>query len=181
MTAADAEFLNIIKNNISTRNQQKPLISSVTEGDDDKLFCLSLHKELLKAPEANQYDPETPSITAWQGRNSISVPRSSQAALYVNSPSTSSRDSQDNVREDRTITWDTWLFRSLMTVGMELSSSSFTSPLDTSVVPAQASVLVLRERLFRELRSPSEKKFLALRYRRSSDGRGNDVRVYTIQ
>lgn len=157
MTAADAEFLNIIKNNISTRNQQQPLVSSVTEGDDDKLFCLSLHKELLKVPEANriavkielmkilqaaqqssqssvysnnsysyfsnssassstpipvrpryhtqpsrpneftfqEYDPETPSITAWQGRNSI-LPRSSQAALYVNSPSTSSRDSQDS-------------------------------------------------------------------------------------
>lgn len=158
MTAADAEFLNIIKNNISSTNQQQPLVSSVTEGDDDKLFCLSLHKELLKVPEANriavkielmkilqaaqqpsqstlysnnsysyfsnssassstsipvrpryhaqpprpnefsfqEYDPEIPSITALQGRNSISVPRSSQAALYVNSPSTSSRDSQDS-------------------------------------------------------------------------------------
>lgn len=154
MTAADAEFLNIIKNNISSRNQQQPLVSSVTEGDDDKLFCLSLHKELLKVPEANriavkielmkilqaaqqssqstvysnssyfsnssasfstsipvryhaqpsrpneftyqEYDPETPSITPWQDCNSISVPRSSQATLYVNSPSTSSRDSQDS-------------------------------------------------------------------------------------
>ncbi|KAF9413719.1 hypothetical protein HW555_008165 [Spodoptera exigua] len=154
MTAADAEFLNIIKKNISSRNQQQPPVSSVTEGDDDKLFCLSLHKELLKVPEANriavkielmeilqaaqqssqstvysnnsyssnssasfstsipvryhaqpsrpnefsyqEYDPETPSITAWQERNYISVPRSSQASLYVNSPSTSSRDSQDS-------------------------------------------------------------------------------------
>ncbi|VVC90925.1 unnamed protein product [Leptidea sinapis] len=43
-----------------------------------------------------EYDPETPSITAWQGRNSISVPKSSQAALYVNFLSTSSRDSQDS-------------------------------------------------------------------------------------
>lgn len=135
MTAADAEFLNIIKNNISSRNQQQPLVSSVTEGDDDKLFCLSLHKELLKVPEANriavkielmkilqaaqqssqstvysnnsylyfsksptscstsipiryhaqpsrrneftfqEYDPETPSITPWQGRDSLSVPK----------------------------------------------------------------------------------------------------------
>lgn len=152
MTAADAEFLNIIKNSASSRNQQQPLVSIVTEGDDDKLFCLSLHKELLKVPEANriavkielmkilqaaqqssqstvysnnsyfsnssasfstsvpvryhaqpsrpneftyqEYDPETPSITPWQGRNSISLPRSSQATLYVNSPS--SRDSQDS-------------------------------------------------------------------------------------
>ncbi|CAH1987830.1 unnamed protein product [Acanthoscelides obtectus] len=156
MTAADAEFLNIINKNISSRNQQQPLISSVMEGNDDKLFCLSLHKELLKVPEANriavkielmkilqaaqqssqstvysnnsysyfynssassstsipvryhaqptrpneftfqEYDPETPPVTTWQGRNSNSVPGSSQAALYVNSPSTSSRDSQDS-------------------------------------------------------------------------------------
>ncbi|CAH2011206.1 unnamed protein product [Acanthoscelides obtectus] len=54
MTAADAEFLNIINKNISCRNQQQPLLSSVMEGDDDKLFCLSLHKELLKVPEANR-------------------------------------------------------------------------------------------------------------------------------
>lgn len=149
MTAADTEFLNIIKNNISTRNQQQPLVSSVTEGDDDKLFCLSLHKELLKVPEANRIavkielmkilqaaqqssqstvysnnsyscfsnssassststsipvrpryhaQPSRPNEFTFQeyDRNYISVPRSSQAALYVNSPSTSSRDSQDS-------------------------------------------------------------------------------------
>lgn len=39
---------------IVSRNQQQSLASSVTQDDDDKLFCLTLHKELLKVPEANR-------------------------------------------------------------------------------------------------------------------------------
>ncbi|XP_044746945.1 uncharacterized protein LOC123308387 [Coccinella septempunctata] len=52
MGAADAEFLDIIQKNLNEHQTiQHP---SMTEQDDDKLFCLSLHKELLKVPEVNR-------------------------------------------------------------------------------------------------------------------------------
>ncbi|XP_048486662.1 uncharacterized protein LOC125490692 [Plutella xylostella] len=46
MNAADEEFLAIISKNLAPRNQPQ-----TSESDDDKLFCLSLHKELIKVPE----------------------------------------------------------------------------------------------------------------------------------
>ncbi|KAG5897655.1 hypothetical protein JTB14_024484 [Gonioctena quinquepunctata] len=51
LNAADEEFLSIIKTNLASGNQ--PQTSNQMESDDDKLFCLSLHKELLKVPEEN--------------------------------------------------------------------------------------------------------------------------------
>ncbi|VVD04933.1 unnamed protein product [Leptidea sinapis] len=78
MTAADAEYLNIIKHNISTRNQQQPLVSSVTEGDDDKLFCLSLHIDLLKVPEANRIAVKIELMKVLQAAQ-----QSSQSTVYI--------------------------------------------------------------------------------------------------
>lgn len=46
MNAADEEFLGIISKNLAPRNHPQ-----TSESDDDKLFCLSLHKELIKVPE----------------------------------------------------------------------------------------------------------------------------------
>lgn len=56
MSAADTEFLNIIKHNIGSRNQQHSKVPCIMESDDDKLFCLSLHKELLKVSEVNRME-----------------------------------------------------------------------------------------------------------------------------
>lgn len=56
MSAADTEFLNIIKHNIGSRNQQNTQVPCIMESDDDKLFCLSLHKELLKVPDVNRME-----------------------------------------------------------------------------------------------------------------------------
>lgn len=50
LSAADEEFLTIIKTNVASGNQP----SNQTESDDDKLFCMSLHKELLKVPDENR-------------------------------------------------------------------------------------------------------------------------------
>ncbi|XP_034836476.1 uncharacterized protein [Maniola hyperantus] len=52
LNAADEEFISIIKTNLASGNQ--PQTSNQTESDDDKLFCLSLHKELLKVPEEHR-------------------------------------------------------------------------------------------------------------------------------
>lgn len=52
LNAADEEFLSIIKQNLSSGNH--PPSSNQMEQDDDKLFCLSLHKELIKVPEENR-------------------------------------------------------------------------------------------------------------------------------
>ncbi|XP_046970602.1 uncharacterized protein LOC124537756, partial [Vanessa cardui] len=52
LNAADEEFFAIIKTNLASKNQ--PHTSNQTESDDDKLFCLSLHKELLKISEQNR-------------------------------------------------------------------------------------------------------------------------------
>lgn len=54
ISAADAEFLSIIQKNVLSGNQSRPCITE--ENDDDKLFCLSLHKELLKVPESNRLE-----------------------------------------------------------------------------------------------------------------------------
>lgn len=47
MSPADTAFLNVVKQQITSKSQ-------TMEQDDDKLFCLSLHKELLKVPEQNR-------------------------------------------------------------------------------------------------------------------------------
>ncbi|XP_039753356.1 uncharacterized protein LOC120628802 [Pararge aegeria] len=52
LNAADEEFLAIINKNLTSRNQ--PQTSNQMESDDDKLFCMSLHKELIKIPEENR-------------------------------------------------------------------------------------------------------------------------------
>lgn len=54
ISAADAEFISIIKKNIGSASKNQPQTISTTESDDDKLFCLSLHKELQKIPEVNR-------------------------------------------------------------------------------------------------------------------------------
>lgn len=50
--------------NIASGNQ--PQTSSTTEPDDDKLFCLSLHKEHLKVPELNRLQPKSKIINVLQ-------------------------------------------------------------------------------------------------------------------
>nr|CAH7768086.1 unnamed protein product [Callosobruchus chinensis] len=52
LTAADEAFLTVIKSNLTSTKQ--PQISNQMDPDDDKLFCLSLHKELLKVSEENR-------------------------------------------------------------------------------------------------------------------------------
>ncbi|KAG5884921.1 hypothetical protein JTB14_034119 [Gonioctena quinquepunctata] len=52
LNAADEEFISNIKTNLASGNQ--PQTSNQMESDDDKLFCLSLHKELLEVPEENR-------------------------------------------------------------------------------------------------------------------------------
>lgn len=54
LNAADEEFLAIIKTNLASNHQADR--SNQMESDDDKLFCLSLHKELLKVPEKHRLE-----------------------------------------------------------------------------------------------------------------------------
>ncbi|KAJ2941416.1 hypothetical protein O0L34_g3625 [Tuta absoluta] len=84
LNAADEEFLAIIKTNLGSKHQ--PDTSNQTEPDDDKLFCLSLHKELLKVPEENRLQTKIELMKVLQAQQTLSHKPSTARSAYL--PST---------------------------------------------------------------------------------------------
>lgn len=69
LNAADEEFLSIIKTNLASGSQSQT--SNQMESDDDKLFCLSLHKELLKVPEENRLQTKIELMKVLQAQQAL--------------------------------------------------------------------------------------------------------------
>lgn len=84
LNAADEEFLSIIKTNLASGNQ--PQTSNQVESDDDKLFCLSLHKELVKVPEENRLQTKIELMKVLQAHQALCL--KSAAARSDYQPST---------------------------------------------------------------------------------------------
>lgn len=84
LNAADEEFLAIIKTNLAAKNQ--PHTSNQGEFDDDKLFCLSLHKELIKIPEEIRLQTKIELMRVLQAQQALCHKPSTARSLYI--PST---------------------------------------------------------------------------------------------
>ncbi|KAG5865426.1 hypothetical protein JTB14_004465 [Gonioctena quinquepunctata] len=80
LNAADEDFLSIIKTNLASGNQ--PQTSNQMESDDDKLFCLSLHKELLKVPEENRLQTKIELMKVLQAQQALCLEPAAARSAY---------------------------------------------------------------------------------------------------
>ncbi|KAG5865543.1 hypothetical protein JTB14_009252 [Gonioctena quinquepunctata] len=80
INAADEEFLSTIKTNLAPGNQ--PQTSNQMESDDDKLFCLSLHEELLKVPEENRLQTKIELMKVIQAQQALCLKPAAARSAY---------------------------------------------------------------------------------------------------